>query len=111
MKTLFTTLILLTSISIYSQYKYNNDYDYNSISDQTWKISTTTTNQQVSFSWEKDIVSYIEIKSLDNEFYLPKIDAFMTSQLTLNQLAKGRYEVIFLDDCDAIMDIKKFEIK
>ncbi len=111
MKTLFTSLILLTSSVIYSQYKYNNDYDYNSTIEQTWQISTTFTNQQISFSWEKDVVTSIIIKSLDNEFYLPKIDAFMTSQLTLNQLSSGRYEVIFLDDCDAIMYTKKFEIK
>jgi len=111
MKILFTSLIVLISTVIFSQYRYNNDYDYNNGIEKTWKISTKIINDQVIFNWEKDIVTSIIIKSLDGESFFPKVDAFMTSQLTLNSLNKGKYEVIFLDDCNAIMDKKEFEIK
>lgn len=110
MKILLTSLTLIISITIFSQYRYNNDYDYNKF-EKTWQISTKIVNDQVIFNWEEDIVTSIIIKSLDNEFFFPKVDAFMTSQLTLNSLTKGKYEVIFLDDCNAIMDKKEFEIK
>jgi hypothetical protein len=105
---LFTTLI---SFNLMSQ-RYNLDYDYNmKESGKTWVINTEIVGNQVIFNWEKDIVTSITIKSLDNDIFFPRIDAFMNSQLVLNSLAKGRYKLQFLDDCNAIMDIKEIEIK
>lgn len=107
-----TILFLLTLISFNSlSQKYNIDYNFNSREfDRTWKVNMTVIENQVFFNWEKDIITSIVIKSTDDNFF-PKIDAYMTSQLTLNNLNTGNYKVIFLDDCNAIMDIKEIEIK
>lgn len=109
MKKILLILTLFTSFNLLSQ-KYNMDYNYNSI-DRVWSIDTKIIDNTVVFNWEKDIVTYIHIKSSDNELVFPKVDAFMTSQLTLNSLNIGKYEVLFLDDCSAIMYTKEFEIK
>jgi hypothetical protein len=109
MKKILLLLILFTSFNLLSQ-KYNLDYNHNmNILDRTWLIDTKIIENTVIFNWEKDIVTYILIKS--NDLVFPKVDAFMTSQLTLNSLNIGKYEVIFLDDCNAILCTKEFEIK
>lgn len=109
MKNTLLLLLILISFNSLSQ-KYNMDYDRNSIGG-TWVINFKIIDNQVIFSWEKDIVTSIVIKSLDSELFFPKIDAFMESQLVLNSLSKGIYKVIFLDDCNEIMNEKKFDIK
>lgn len=112
MKNILLLLLILISFNSLSQ-SYNSDYNFNSKPfDRTWKVNIIILENQVIFSWEKDIITSIFIKSTDNDdMFFPKIDAFMTSQLVLNSLSKGKYKVIFLDDCNAIMDEKEFEIK
>jgi len=111
MKKIILSLFIINSINCISQ-RYNLDYNKNSFPyDKTWSIQSKIINNQVFFEWEKAIVTSIIIKSFDNDLYFPKVDVFMISQLTLQDLVKGKYEVIFLDDCNAIMDKKEFEIK
>lgn len=100
MKKIIILFTLILSNTIYSQ-------SFNRSS----QIKQETTTSQIIFYWDKDVVSSIVIKSLDDDFTFPKIDAFLTTQLTLNSLSSGNYEVIFLDNCSAIIDIKQFEIK
>lgn len=88
------------------------DYDYNMTNyGKTWIINTKIIGEQIIFNWEKDIVTWVTIQSLEEDEFFPRIDAFMTSQLVLNNLSKGKYKIQFLDDCSAIMDIKEIEVK
>lgn len=102
----------MISFNLLSQ-RYNMDYSFSSniLSNKVWVIDAKVIEGQIIFNWEKDIVTWITIQSIDSDFFFPKIDAYMTSQLVLNSLSKGSYKVQFLDDCNAIMDIKEFEIK
>jgi hypothetical protein len=111
MKKLILFFSLIFSYSLHSQ-SYNLDHNFNSKPfDRTWEVTMNIIENQVFFNWEKDIVTSIVIKSTDDNIFFPKIDAYMTSQLTLNNLNSGNYKIIFLDDCNAIMDEKQFQIK
>lgn len=111
MKNILLLFLILISFNSLSQ-SYNLDYNFNSKPfDKTWKVNMTIIDNQIIFNWEKDIITSIFIKSTDDNLFFPKINAFMTSQLVLNSLSKGEYKVIFLDDCNAVMDEKEFEVK